>query len=108
GILIMDNRPEFFGPKEHYLANYYVPNLLKKRADMLKKQPARLAIMGYGIQSFEKLTEDTHKLLDKHGIPHFYENGIQRKHEWSSGWLAPLVDVLMAEDMAKVMPRRPE
>jgi hypothetical protein len=107
GILIMDNRPEFFGPNDHYLANYYVPNLLKKRADLLKKQPARIAIMGYGIRSFEKLTEDTHKLLDKHGIPHFYENGIQRNHEWGSGWLAPLVEVLMVDDMAKVTRKAP-
>jgi enterochelin esterase-like enzyme len=102
GILIMDNRPEFFGPREHYLANYYVPNLLAKRAGLLKNQPARLAIMGYGIRSFEKLTEDVHQLLDKHGIPHFYENGIERKHEWSSGWLAPMVEVLTADDMARV------
>jgi enterochelin esterase-like enzyme len=102
GILIMDNRPEFFGSREHYLANYYVPNLLKKRAELLRKQPARLAIMGYGIRSFEKLTEETHKLLDRHGIPHFYENGIQRKHEWGSGWLPPLVEVLLADDMARV------
>jgi enterochelin esterase-like enzyme len=107
GILIMDNRPEFFGPRAHYLENYYVPNLLARRAALLKGQPARLAIVGYGIRSFEKLTEDTHKLLDKHGIPHYYENGTQRKHEWGSGWFAPLVQVLMADDMAKVLPGRP-
>jgi S-formylglutathione hydrolase FrmB len=107
GILIMDNRPEFFGPKEHYLANYYVPNLVKKRAALLKKQPARLAIVGYGIRSFEKLTEDAHKLLDRHGIPHYYENGTRREHEWGSGWLAPLVEVLMADDMARARPGRP-
>jgi hypothetical protein len=96
GILIMDNRPEFFGPRDHYLANYYVPRLLE------------LAIMGYGIRSFEKLTEDVHQLLDKQGIPHFYENGIQRQHEWGSGWLAPLVEVLTADNMARVRPQQAE
>ena len=54
-----------------------------------------------GSPSFEKQTEDAHKLLEKHGIPHYYENGVQRKHEWHSGWLAPLVEVLMADDMAE-------
>jgi S-formylglutathione hydrolase FrmB len=108
GILIMDNRPEFFGSREHYLANYYVPNLLKKQAALLKDQPARMAIVGYGIPSFEKATKDTHNLLDKHRIPHYYENGMQRKHEWGSGWLAPLVNVLMADDMAKVRPEQPK
>jgi hypothetical protein len=105
GILIMDNRPQFFGSDRHYLANYYVPNLVKRQAEKLKGKPARLAIMGYGIPSFEKLTEDAHKLLDKHGVPHFYENGIRRSHEWGSGWLAPLVEVLISDDMAK--PKRP-
>jgi enterochelin esterase-like enzyme len=106
GILIMDNRPQFFGSDKHYLANYYMPNLVKQHAAKLKGKPARLAIMGYGIASFEKLTQDAHKLLDKHGIPHFYENGIRRNHEWGSGWLAPLVEVLMSDDMAKF--KRPQ
>jgi esterase/lipase superfamily enzyme len=104
GIIIMENRPEFYGSKEHYMANYYVPNLLARRAELLKKQPARIAIVGYGIMSFEKLTEDVHKLLDKHGVPHYYENGTRRMHDWKSGWLAPLVEVLMTDDMAKVRP----
>jgi esterase/lipase superfamily enzyme len=101
GILIMDNRPEFYGSNEHYLANYHMPTLLNKRAALLKEQPARLAITGYGIASFEKSTEDVHKLLGKLQIPHYFDNSVQRRHEWQSGWLGPLVDVLMTDDMTK-------
>ena len=32
----MDNRPEFYGSKEHYPANYYLPNLLTKRSELFK------------------------------------------------------------------------
>jgi enterochelin esterase-like enzyme len=105
GILIMDNRPEFYGSNRHYLANYHIPTLLNKRAAMLKDQPARLAITGYGIPSFQKSTEDVHKLLQKLEIPHYFDNSSQRRHEWQSGWLGPLVEVLLADDMAKAVPK---
>jgi len=108
GCLMVNDRAEFYGTKEHFMANYYIPNLLTKHANRFKDKPARLAITGFGIASFEKGTEDAHKLMDKLGIPHYYENRVQRKHEWGSGWLVPLVEVLMADDMVKATPDRPK
>jgi hypothetical protein len=102
--LIMDNRPEFYGPKEYYLANYYLPTLLKKEAETFKNGPTRIAVTGYNIPSFRKGNEDFRELLRKHGIPHYFENSVQRDHNWRSGWLAPLVEVLVADDMTKATP----
>jgi enterochelin esterase-like enzyme len=102
--LIMDNRPEFYGPKEYYLANYYLPTLLKKQADSFKDRPARIAVIGYSIPAFQKGNEDFHELLNKQGISHYFNNSVKRGHDWRSGWLAPLVEVLTADDMTKATP----
>jgi hypothetical protein len=100
--LIMDNRPEFYGSNEFYKANYYLPTLLNNRRKTFQDQPARIAITGYCIPSCQRSNEDFHKLLDKLDVPHYFDNSTRRDHVWHSGWLAPLVDVLMAADMAKV------
>lgn len=99
GIIMMQNRPEFYGSKEHF-AGYYVPTLMQERAAMLKGQPARIAIAGFG--DLKRDCDEAHALMDKLGIPHFYDNSVKRRHEWNSGWLSPLVKVLMTDDMRKL------
>jgi len=90
-------RADYYGTKENYMKEYYIPTLLAKRADMLKDQPARIAITGLGWGGIEA----GHKEMEKLKIPHYWNPNPKVNHEWKSGWLGPLVDVLMAEDMAK-------
>jgi hypothetical protein len=97
GIIMMQNRPEFYGSREHF-AQYYVPNLMRRQAAVFRDQPARIAIAGYG--DLRRDGDDAHALLKELGIPHFFDNSVKRRHEWTSGWVAPLIQVLMADDMA--------
>ena len=96
---LMENhtRPEFFGPQEHFLKNYHIPTLLNRRLEMLKGKPARLAIAGHGWGG----VEPAHKLMEQLGIPHYYSGLPRSEHEWKSGWLGPLVGVLMSDDMTR-------
>ena len=102
---LMENhtRPEFYGPQEYFMQNYRIPGLLNKRADLLRTGPARVAITGLGFGG----TPPAHLLMQKLGIPHYYDDSVQPDHEWASGWFGPLVGVLMADDMAKVGPIGP-
>jgi hypothetical protein len=103
GLLMPDHRLEFFGPKEN-LANYYPPTLLAKNVEAFKGKPARIAITGYCVPACQQHTEQLHKQMQKLGIAHYYENSVKRHHDWPSGWLGPLVEVLTADDMAKATP----
>lgn len=93
-------RPEFFGPQEHFLKNYHIPTLLNRRLEMLRDKPARIAITGNGWGGILQ----AHNLMDQLEIPHHFNPEPRGAHEWKSGWLGPLVDVLMADDMTKVKP----
>lgn len=96
-------RPEYYGPQDYFMQNYYIPGLLKRQADLLRGKPARVAIIGFGFGG----TPPAHKLMDELGISHYYDDSIRPAHEWSSGWLGPLVNVLLAPDMTKMGPVGP-
>ncbi len=96
-------RPEYYGPQEYFMENYYIPGILARQADTLRRQPACIAIIGFGFGG----TPPAHALMQNLGIPHYYDDSVRPAHEWSSGWLEPLVNVLMAPDMAKVGPIGP-
>ena len=96
-------RVDYFGPKENYMKEYYIPALLARRAEMLKDQPARIAITGVGWGGIEA----GHKKMEELKIPHYFNPNPKVNHEWKSGWLGPLVEVLMADDMTKVKPVLP-
>ena len=102
---LMENhtRPEFFGPQDHFMRNYYIPGLLARQARMLKDKPARIAITGFGFGS----TPEAHKLMDQLEIPHYCDDSLRMAHDWKSGWMGPLVGVLMADDMTKAAPIGP-
>jgi hypothetical protein len=42
--------------------------------------------------------------MDQLSIPHYCDEALGGDHGWSSGWLGPLVAVLMADDMTKARP----
>ena len=90
-------RVEYYGSQENFMKNYYIPNLLADKAGILTGKPARIAITGLGWGG----TSGAHEEMVRLGIPHYYNELPQGMHEWSSGWLAPLVNVLMCEDMTK-------
>lgn len=74
---------------------YRIWSLLVKRAEMLRRPPARLILLGYG--NFRDHHERTHAKMQQLGIPHTYDNSTQRKHDWRSGWLAGAVEMLVAQ-----------
>jgi enterochelin esterase-like enzyme len=91
-------RADYYGTKENFMKEYYIPNLLARRAEMLKNQPARIAITGVGWGGIEA----GHKKMEELKIPHHFNPNPKVNHEWKSGWLGPLVEVLMSDDMTKV------
>lgn len=93
-------RPEYYGTQDDFTKNYYIPNLLVAAVDTLAGKPARIAITGNGWGG----TAGAHKLMESLGIPHYCDETLTGDHAWGSGWLAPLVEVLMADDMVKGAP----
>ena len=91
-----DTRAEYYGPQEYFMRNYYLPTMFTNSASLLQGQPARLAIAGYGWGSIPA----AHKILSAQRIPHYCNDALRLPHEWNARWLGPLVEVLMAEDMA--------
>lgn len=96
-------RTEYYGSQENFVENYYIPNLLRAGAEMLAGQPARIAVTGSGWGGIA----GAHKEMLRLGIPHYYSELPQGAHEWTSGWLEPLVGVLMSDDMAAEAPKTP-
>jgi len=73
---------------------YHVMTLLEQRAELLKKQPRRLVLMGHDIFGAE--TEKVHQRMLALGIPHEYDNAVTVKHRWDTGWMEKAVERLMA------------
>lgn len=87
-------------PTETDFARYKVPQLLDERAGLLRTQPARLALLGYGLYRDDDIR--VHEQLTALGIPHHWEHGPERKHTWESGWLESAITALVATDMSAV------
>jgi hypothetical protein len=100
-LMESDNHSEYYGSEENFKRNYYIPDLVKKDAEMLRGEPARIAVSGVG---FSEGTIPFHKELDELGIPHFCDATWVGTHAWESGWVEPLVSVLMSEDMTQAKP----
>ena len=82
-----------FGTQENF-ERYKITALVERRADRLKRGPARLVLMGYG--NFRRQTEAMHRKMLALGIPHVYDNATERRHHWASGWFAGAVRRMMA------------
>jgi len=89
--------PAIMGPPDNF-AKFCVVDLLEQRAEMLRTQPARLAVFGHGI--FKEDDVLAHERMTQLGIPHLWDHGVERKHGWASGWLTPAVEALVREDLA--------
>lgn len=74
---------EVFGSNENF-KDYYLPNLLKDKAEQFREGPIRFILMGYGFCKTDM--EKSHLLMQSLGIPHIYDNIRGRKHQWQSGW----------------------
>lgn len=87
-------------PTEADFAQYKVPQLLDERAGLLRAQPARLALFGYGLYRDDDIR--VHEQLTALGIPHHWAHGPERKHTWESGWLESAIAALVSPDMSAV------
>lgn len=87
-------------PTEADFAKYKVPQLLVERAGLLRAQPARLALLGYGLYRDDDIL--VHEQLTALGISHHWAHGPERKHTWESGWLESAIAALVSPDMSAV------
>jgi hypothetical protein len=81
-------------PTQAAFDEYSILRLLGKRAALLRSQPPRLALMGYG--KFPEDGERAHGLMENLRIPHVWLAGPEREHSWRSGWLGAAVEYLAA------------
>ncbi len=89
----------YYGTETNFLARFHLPTLWRQRAELLRAQPARIVIGGY--DHFAEDTAAADRLLTTMGIPHVCDNQTQRPHDWSSGWMASMVETLFAVDMTQ-------
>ena len=88
---------EVVGPPDHF-AKFRALDLLEQRADLLRTQPARLAILGRGRFADDERRFREHLLA--RDIPHHWDHNTDRNHAWTSGWLAPAVEALTRKEPA--------
>ena len=84
-------------PTEADFARYKVPRLLDERATLLRAQPARLVLLGFGLYRDDDLR--VHEQLATLGVPHHWVHGPERKHTWESGWIESAIAALVATDL---------
>jgi enterochelin esterase-like enzyme len=75
--------------------NYRITTLVRQRKNLLKTQPARLLLLGYGDNSFRSDHRELHQLMNSLGIPHVFVDGPHRSHHWNSGWVGDAVRRLL-------------
>ncbi len=94
---LMKDKPDQFGMEGIFgtlenFEKYQITKLLQRRADELRRSK-RVILLGYG--NFRQQHQETHALLQKFGIPHDYQDGPERKHDWHSGWVEEAVGLLL-------------
>jgi esterase/lipase superfamily enzyme len=98
---LMLDRPGKYGSGDIFatgenFADYQITTLLKAQADSLRKEnETRLILIGYG--NFRQEHQQAHELLQELKIPHDYEDGPTRAHDWHSGWVEPALELLLAK-----------
>jgi hypothetical protein len=75
-------------------ANYRMSTLLANAAPLLRGQPPRLFLEGYGI--FQSDLRKTDQLMTQLGIPHVYLPGRGQTHRWQSAWVNDGVNLLLS------------
>ena len=84
---------DIFGTPDNF-DGYRVSKLLAEKAEKFQKGK-RLILLGYG--NFRAEHEQAHALMDKSNVSHEYRDGLDRKHDWHSGWVKEAVELLVAE-----------
>jgi len=89
---------EHFGTAEA-MRGYVPAHWAKRNARYFQRDP-RLAVLGrnfFGTRWLHDLphTWRFHRLLDKLGIQHLYDNSIRVPHTWNPAWMQPAVQKLM-------------
>jgi len=87
------NMEDVYGTRENYL-QYYIPELLKKRAAALRKEESRLVLTGSCL--FKDHVTGIHDRMLALGIPHDYSDVEYETHLWGAGWFPEAVQRLMA------------
>ena len=82
-------------PSQYALEPYIVWELLAQHAESLAGTP-RFALLGYG--DFRGHHQATHYRMMQLGIPHEYQDGPRRKHDWHSGWVQSAIEFLVRKD----------
>jgi S-formylglutathione hydrolase FrmB len=82
---------EIFATRDNF-TKYQVTKLIEQQGAKLGDKK-RLALMGYG--NFRKDHQAAHELLEKLKVPHEYQDGPPRKHDWHSGWVTSGVQFLV-------------
>lgn len=82
-----------FGTQENF-EKYRPADMLREKAEHLRGEK-RLILTGYG--NFREHHQQTHNLLDGLKIPHEYQDGPTRKHDWHSGWVTEAVELLIGK-----------
>lgn len=89
---------EHFGSAEAMA--HYVPGLWARKNAGQFRDHARVAVLGhnfFGTRWFHDLphTWRFHRLLQRLGVRHTYDNGIRVPHTWNAAWMEPAVRSLM-------------
>jgi S-formylglutathione hydrolase FrmB len=82
---------EIFGSPENF-EEYRITGLLHTNGKRLGPDK-RLILVGHS--NFREDHEQVHALMDELRIPHAYQDGPQRKHDWHSGWVPEAVELLV-------------
>jgi enterochelin esterase-like enzyme len=80
-----------FGTEEN-LARYRITDQVQTAGVKLGGE-VRLILSGYG--NFRPQHREMHELLLRLRVPHRYDDGPPREHDWHSGWVASAVEALL-------------
>jgi enterochelin esterase-like enzyme len=90
-----------FGTQENF-EQYCITRLLAQQAESLRRQPARLVLLGHG--GFVEDDTLLHQRMELLGIPHYWDHGPKRTHDWHSGWVEVAVGLLLRESLEAKSP----
>ncbi len=72
----------------------YRPDLLIPKQSRFFEKKTRLVLAGQ--KHWGKETAEAHKLLEKAGIKHHYDNTLECPHQWDKAWMEPTLSALIS------------
>lgn len=72
----------------------YRPDLLIPKQSRFFEKKTRLVLAGQ--KHWGKETAEAHKLLEKAGIKHHYDNTPECPHQWDKAWMEPTLSALIS------------